>query len=191
MQWAYIIFHCRTTCIFWFHWYWVLKLAAFEIHRKHKRRKQNVPIPRKSCPFPESDYARTFKAVEHPRPRSSKRPPPSPTVRDRHSAPMMFSTNQRDDFKSPGAVSRTKPIIPVCYPLLSAVQCIEALKSEGGMGHLSLSMRTKVNYNESTLTFYNFQICNIWPKKCFKNYWKGKIDKSPSGIRTHDLQIRS
>lgn len=79
---------------------------------KHKRRKQNVPIPRKSCPFPESDYARTFKAVEHPRPRSSKRPPPSPTVRDRHSAPMMFSTNQRDDFKSPGAVSRTKPIIP-------------------------------------------------------------------------------
>lgn len=81
--------------------------------RKHKRRKQNVPIPRKSCPFPQSDYARTFQAVQHPRPRSSKRPPPSPTVRDRHSAPMIFSTNQRDDFRSLGVVPRTKPIIPV------------------------------------------------------------------------------
>lgn len=80
----------------------------------------------------------------------------------------------------------------VLYSLMHwSIEALKHWKSEGGMGHLSLLMRTKENYNESTLPFYNFQICNIWPKKCFKNYWKGKIDKSPSGIRTHDLQIRS
>ncbi|KAK3106960.1 hypothetical protein FSP39_003976 [Pinctada imbricata] len=80
---------------------------------KCKRRKPNITIQKSKVPFPESDYARTYKAVENPRPRSSKRPADeSPRMRPMYSAPMSFSTNQRDDFKNLGRVERTKPIIP-------------------------------------------------------------------------------
>jgi hypothetical protein len=115
---------------------WQSNLNFF--NRKHKRKKPHPTIPRSTCPFPESDYAQTFKAVEYPRPRSSKRPPPTPGVRDRHSAPMIFSTNQRDEFKSHGAVPRTKPIIPV---------------TENYCCHSSMSLETFIHLHELSRLF--------------------------------------
>ncbi|XP_076457679.1 uncharacterized protein LOC143291611 [Babylonia areolata] len=65
------------------------------------------PGPR--APMPETDYQSTFKAKNSPRPRSSKRPPPTP--RNPNPAPMTFETNQRSEFKNLGHVERVKPIV--------------------------------------------------------------------------------
>jgi len=64
--------------------------------------------PKHKGPFPKSDYMATFEAVKHPRPRSSKRPPP--TARDPRPLPMFLTTNQKDDFKNLGYVERVMPI---------------------------------------------------------------------------------
>ncbi|KAK0054349.1 hypothetical protein Bpfe_016177 [Biomphalaria pfeifferi] len=60
-------------------------------------------------PFPKSDYMSTFQAIQHPRPRSSKRPPA--VHWDPRLPPMYISTNQKDAFKDLGNVDRVKPII--------------------------------------------------------------------------------
>ncbi|XP_041372775.1 uncharacterized protein LOC121386042 [Gigantopelta aegis] len=75
---------------------------------RHKRMSRPKYVRNKE-EFPETDYMSTFKAVQYPRPRSSKRPPPSP--RDPNPKPMVFETNQRDEFKTYQNYERTKPII--------------------------------------------------------------------------------
>lgn len=61
------------------------------------------------------------------------------------------------------------------------------------MGHLSILTCIKVHYNQNTVIgfriFLNFTIFD--QKLCFKFLGKKKNYKSHSGIRTHDLQIRS
>ncbi|ESO85955.1 hypothetical protein LOTGIDRAFT_239638 [Lottia gigantea] len=78
---------------------------------RHKRKQ--VPgfngkmAPRTKREFPDTDYKATFKP-KNARPRSSKRPPPSP--RDPNPPPMTFSTNQRSEFTKPNNPERVEPI---------------------------------------------------------------------------------
>lgn len=77
---------------------------------RHKR-KHNVhshTLTTDRVPLGLTDYQATFKAQRAPRPRSSKRPPPTP--RNPFPAPMTFETNQRTEFKDRGYVERVKPI---------------------------------------------------------------------------------
>ncbi|XP_052807111.1 uncharacterized protein LOC128236268 isoform X2 [Mya arenaria] len=78
---------------------------------RHKRRKEQMPKPRRLRSYPDvSDYRDTFKHAKDVRPRSSKRPPPSP--RNPNPPAMTFSTNQRDDFKAPKEVGRPPDFAP-------------------------------------------------------------------------------
>ncbi|KAH9514973.1 hypothetical protein Btru_021553 [Bulinus truncatus] len=75
---------------------------------RHKRQHSQKHL-QNTEPFPKSDYMSTFEAVQHPRPRSSKRPP---IIRwDPRLPPMYISTNHKDAFKELGNVERVKPII--------------------------------------------------------------------------------
>ncbi|CAL1543445.1 unnamed protein product [Lymnaea stagnalis] len=77
---------------------------------RHKRQHSHKSMLQQTRePFPKSDYMSTFQAVQHPRPRSSKRPPMIPW--DPKLPPMYISTNQKDAFKDLGNVERVKPII--------------------------------------------------------------------------------
>ncbi|BFZ25905.1 hypothetical protein BsWGS_28944 [Bradybaena similaris] len=74
-------------------------------HRSHHK-----PIQQNNRElFPTSDYMSTYTAIKNPKPRSSKRP--QLQVRQPYFAPMMLSTSQREDFKNPGQVERTLPVI--------------------------------------------------------------------------------
>lgn len=78
---------------------------------RHKRRKESLSRPRRLRSHPDvSDYKDTYKLNANVRPRSSKRPPPSP--RDPHPPPMTLTTNQRDDFKAPKATGRPPDFAP-------------------------------------------------------------------------------
>lgn len=86
-------------------------------NRRHKRRKEQIMKPRRLHSYPDiSDYRDTFKQPNNIRPRSSKRPPPSP--RDPNPPPMYFDTNQRDDFKAPKETGRPPDYAPVRHFLL-------------------------------------------------------------------------
>ncbi|KAL8573901.1 hypothetical protein ACOMHN_029348 [Nucella lapillus] len=76
-------------------------------HRRMHTLDTYKPGPR--APMGMTDYQSTFKAQTSPRPRSSKRPPPTPL--NPHPAPMTFDTNQRTEFKNLGHVERVKPIV--------------------------------------------------------------------------------
>ncbi|XP_060589971.1 uncharacterized protein LOC132745164 isoform X1 [Ruditapes philippinarum] len=79
--------------------------------RRHKRRKEAIPKPRRLRSYPDvSDYRDTFKQPNNIRPRSSKRPPPSP--RDPNPPAMVFSTNQREDFRAPRETGRPPDYAP-------------------------------------------------------------------------------
>ncbi|XP_013382513.1 stabilizer of axonemal microtubules 1-like [Lingula anatina] len=76
-------------------------------HKHHKNCKRVGKINKrrqKQCLLTTSQE--TFKAFSA-RPRSSKRPPQTP--RDPNPPPMMFKTNQRDDFRPHGEVPRVQP----------------------------------------------------------------------------------
>lgn len=75
--------------------------------RMHNAAAHQHPTDR-HVPVGESDYQATYKAQLSSRPRSSKRPPPTP--RNPYPAPMTFDTNQRTEFKNRGYVERVKPI---------------------------------------------------------------------------------
>ncbi|XP_071095136.1 stabilizer of axonemal microtubules 2-like [Haliotis cracherodii] len=77
---------------------------------RHKRMGRLTKTTRRREKFPMSDYQATFQAVQHPRPRSSKRPPPSPPP-ENVGKPMFFETNQRFEFRRPTNVERVKPIV--------------------------------------------------------------------------------
>ena len=84
----------------------------FIYFRRHKRRKENIPKPRRLKSYPDtSDYMDTFKYDPTVRPRSSKRPQPSPRIKNPQ--PMTFSTNQREDFKAPDTTGRPPDFAPV------------------------------------------------------------------------------
>lgn len=60
------------------------------------------------------------------------------------------------------------------------------------MGNPSILMWNKVQYNLNNFTSLEFLNLTIFhPKIRFKNFWKDKIFKIPSGIRTQDTQFRS
>lgn len=79
--------------------------------RRHKRRKDTIVKPRRLRSYPDvSDYRDTFKQPQNVRPRSSKRPPPSP--RDSNPPPMTFVTNQREEFRTPKETGRPPDFAP-------------------------------------------------------------------------------
>ncbi|XP_025100307.1 uncharacterized protein LOC112567734 isoform X2 [Pomacea canaliculata] len=73
--------------------------------RLHAKTKLRLPV----APLGYSDYKSTFKKIDNPCPRSSKRPTPTPL--DLNAPPMTFVTNQRMDFKTYGDVERVKAIV--------------------------------------------------------------------------------
>ncbi|XP_046565330.1 stabilizer of axonemal microtubules 2-like isoform X1 [Haliotis rubra] len=77
---------------------------------RHKKMGRLTKTTRRHEKFPVTDYQATFQAVQHPRPRSSKRPPPSPPP-ENAGKPMFFETNQRFEFRRPTNVERVKPIV--------------------------------------------------------------------------------
>lgn len=77
---------------------------------RHKRLKEMMPKPRRLRSYPDTtDYKATF-TQKNVRPRSSKRPAPSP--RDLNPPPMAFSTNQREDFKGHDTTGRPPDFAP-------------------------------------------------------------------------------
>ena len=96
--------------IFCFHRSFISSLVYF---RRHKRRKEMMPKPRRLRSYPDTtDYKATF-TQKNVRPRSSKRPPPSP--RNLNPPPMAFSTNQREDFKGHDKTGRPPDFAPVSF----------------------------------------------------------------------------
>ncbi|CAH1797421.1 unnamed protein product [Owenia fusiformis] len=76
--------------------------------KNHKcKKKRNVQ--KREAPLGKTDYQTKFSQPGVPRPRSTKRPPPTP--REVILPPMMFDTNQRSEFKGHKDVPRVKPFI--------------------------------------------------------------------------------
>lgn len=78
------------------------------VHHHTCKRAQEKPRTGSKEPFPITHTHDMFKGVFQP-PRSSKKPPPTP--RESDVPPMVFATNQRDDFV-PKPVSMRKPLSP-------------------------------------------------------------------------------
>lgn len=117
-----LYFHSRTTHFFPFR-NLNLKHLYLTFNRRHKRRKENMPKPRRLRSYPDvSDYRDTFKQPQNVRPRSSKRPPPS--ARDPNPPPMTFSTNQREEFRTPKETGRPPDYAPVgCFKVQTCIRC--------------------------------------------------------------------
>ncbi|KAK6173160.1 hypothetical protein SNE40_016668 [Patella caerulea] len=84
---------------------------------RHKRRRlpgfSNKLAQKHKGEFGNTDYKSTFKPIKNVRPRSSKRPPPSP--RDPNPPPMTLVTNQRTEFTKPSNPERVVPYKPEEY----------------------------------------------------------------------------
>lgn len=77
-------------------------------HHTCKRRQQRAILTGSKEPFPVTHTQDMFQGVIQP-PRSSKKPPPTP--RETDIPPMVFATNQRDDFIA-RPVAMRKPVSP-------------------------------------------------------------------------------
>ncbi|CAI9737787.1 Hypothetical predicted protein [Octopus vulgaris] len=79
-------------------------------HKRKQKFQKNTPVisQRNNEKLPETNYSETYKAVQDPRPRSSKRPLLLPS--NVLSSAMSFETHQRSEFKPYDKVERRKPI---------------------------------------------------------------------------------
>ena len=72
-------------------------LRRYTKNRRNAKQDDNARIVRKVGKPSLTDYQATYTNKQSHRPRSSKRPPPSP--RDRHPPPMLTRTVQQDEFR--------------------------------------------------------------------------------------------
>ena len=100
--------------------YLILSYRHYKARKVNARGEQRVIQKKRASTVPVSGYQDEYPAHEHPRPRSTKKPPPTP--RDPNPPPMTFWTNQQSDYTPKDLGVRPKPIMKVRYRQTSNIK---------------------------------------------------------------------